>query len=152
MLSIEQRRVIIQLDKKGKTQQEIAELLDCNQSSVSRLLDKYKHRGSVKDLPRSGRPTKLTKQNLAKLKNKILINIKGANDFYCSVNTKQVKDLVHKEIGEIYSLRHIERIMHKIGFSLITPRPQHIRHDQKKVDAFRKSFKKNSNRSMWAMS
>ena len=152
MLSIEQRRVIIQLDKKGKTQQEIAELLDCNQSSVSRLLDKYKHRGSVKDLPRSGRPTKLTKQNLAKLKNKILINIKKANDSYCSVSTKQVKGLISREIGEVYSLRHVERIMHRIGFSLITPRPQHLKHDQKKVDAFRRSFKKNLNRNMWAMS
>ena len=63
----------------------------------------------------------------------------------------QVKAFIHKEIGEIYSLRHVERIMHKLGFSLITPRPQHIRHDQKKVDTFRKEFKKNSNRSMWAM-
>lgn len=151
MLSIEQRRVIIQLDKKGKTQQEIAELLDCNQSSVSRLLYKYKKKGSVKDLPRSGKPTKLTKQTLAKLKNKILTNIKKANDEYCSVSTKQVKDLIHKEIGEIYSLRHVERIMHRLDFSLITPRPQHLRHDQEKVDAFRKSFKKNLNRSMWAM-
>src|SRR3989344_7503151 len=130
MIPIEQRNLIIQLDKKGKTQQEIAELLDCNQSSVSRLLYKYEHKGHVKDLPRSGRPTKLTKQNLAKLKNKILINIKEANNSYCSVSTKQVKDLIHKEIGENYSIRHIERIMHRIGFSLITPRPQHIRHDQ----------------------
>ena len=88
MLSIEQRQVIIQLDKKGKTQQEIAELLECNQSSVSRLLDKYNLNGSIKDLPRSGRPTKLTKQNLAKLKKKILISIKEANDNYCSVSTK----------------------------------------------------------------
>ena len=151
MLSIEQRLVIIQLDKKGKTQQDIAELLDCNQSSVSRLLNKYNHKGSVKNLPRSGRPTKLTKQNLAKLKNKILINIKEANDSYCSVNTKQIKDLISKEIGEIYSLRHVERIMHKIGFSLIMPRSQHLRHDQEKVDAFRRSFKKNSNRNMWVM-
>src|SRR3989344_3893306 len=151
MLSIEQRRVIIQLDNKRKTQQEIAELLDCNQSSVSRLLDKYKHKGSVKDLPRSGRPTKLTKQNLAKLKSKILTNIKKANDSYCSVNTKQVKDLISREIGEVYSLRHVERIMHRLGFSLITPRPQHLRHDQGKVDAFRDEFKKNFNRSMWVM-
>ena len=151
MLSIEQRRVIIQLDKKGKTQQNIAELLDCNQSSVSRLLNKYKYKGSVKDLPRSGRPTKLTKQNLARLKKEILVNIKEANDNYCSVSTKQVKDLIHKEVGENYSLRHIERIMHRLGFSLITPRPQHTRHDQEKVDAFRDEFKKKFSRSMWAM-
>lgn len=151
MIPIEQRRVIIQLDKKGKTQQEIAELMDCNQSSVSRLLYKYKHKGNIEDLPRSGRPTKLTKKNLARVKKKLLISIKKANDEYCSVSTKQVKNLIHKEIGKIYSLRHVERIMHRLGFSLITPRPQHLRHDQEKVDAFRKSFKKNSNRSIWAM-
>lgn len=151
MLSIEQRRVIIQLDKKEKTQQEIAELMDCNQSSVSRLLYKYKKKGSVKDLPRSGRPTKLTKKNIARVKDKLLANIRKANNNYCSVSTKQVKDLIHQEIGELYSLRHVERIMHKLGFSLITPRPQHLRHDQEKVDAFRNSFKKNLNRSTWVM-
>tara|TARA_Y100000310_G_C20597986_1_gene771502 strand:- start:869 stop:1327 length:459 start_codon:yes stop_codon:yes gene_type:complete len=151
MLSIEQRRVIIQLDKKGKAQQEIAELLDCNQSSVSRLLGKYKHKGNVKDLPRSGRPTKLTKQNLLRLKKKILTNVKEANNNYCSVSTKEIKELISKEIGEVYSLRHVERIMHRIGFSLVKPRPQHVRHDQAKVDAFRESFKKNSNRSIWVM-
>ena len=151
MLSIEQRTMIIQLDKKGKTQQEIAELLDCNQSSVSRLLYKYEDKGDVKDLPRSGRPTKLTKKNLARIKDKLLAEVRKANDDYCSVSTKQVKDLIHKEIDEVYSLRHIERILHKLGFSLITPRPQHLRHDQEKVDAFRRSFKKNLNRNMWAM-
>lgn len=151
MLSIEQRRVIIQLDKKGKTQQEIAELMDCNQSSVSRFLKKYKISGQIKDLPRSGRPTKLTKKNLTKIKDKILTNIRTANDNFCSVSTKEVKELISKEIGEIYSLRHIERVMHRLGFSLITPRPQHLKHDQKKVDKFRNEFKKNLNRSMWAM-
>src|SRR3989344_5777967 len=151
MIPIEQRNLIIQLDKKGKTQQEIAELLDCNQSSVSRLLYKYEHKGHIKDLPRSGRPTKLTKKNLIRVKDKLLANIRNANDNYCSVSTKQLKDLIYQEIGEIYSLRHVERIMHRIGFSLITPRPQHIRHDQEKVDTFRKSFKKNSNLSIWVM-
>jgi len=151
MLSIDQRRLIIQLDKKGRTQQEIAELMDCNQSSVSRFLSKYKHNGIIQDLPRSGRPTKLTKKNLAKLKHKILTKIKSTNKEYCSVSTKQIGNIICQEIGETYSLRHVERIMHRLGFSLITPRPQHLRHDQKKVDAFRKSFKKNSNRSMWVM-
>lgn len=42
-------------------------------------------------------------------------------------------------------MRHIERIIHRLGFSLITPRPQHLRHDQKKVDNFRDEFKKNQN-------
>ncbi len=142
MVSIKERELIVQWDKQGKTQQEIARLLDCHQTSVSRLLNKHKRLGIVYNLPRSGRPTKLTNLNLLKLKEKILAKIKAANNEYGSVSTKQVWGVIHQEIGETYSLRHIERIMHILGFSLITPRPQHIRHDQEKVDNFRKEFKK----------
>jgi len=151
MLSIRERKLVIQWDKKGKTQQDIAELLGCHQTSVSRLLRKYKRKGVVANLPRSGRPTKLTTKNLVLLKNKILRKIKAANKNYCCVSTKQVAEIISQEIGETYSIRHVERIMHKLGFSLITPRPQHLRHDQEKVDKFRDEFKKNSNRAMWAM-
>lgn len=152
MISIKERKLILQWDEKGKTQQEIAELLNCHQTSISRFLNKYKRKGIVENLPRSGRPTKLTKKTLSHLKDKILTKIRNANNEFCSVNTKEVKKIVHREIGKDYSMRHIERIMHKLGFSLITPRPQHIRHEQKKVDQFRDEFKKNFNQSMWIMS
>lgn len=151
MISIKERELIIQWDEDGKNQQEIADLLNCHQSSVSRFLRKYKQRKIIKNLPRSGRPTKLTKKILNQLKVKIVEKIKSENSKYCSVSTKQVKDLVKKEVGKAYSMRHIERIMHRMGFSLITPRPQHLRHDQDKVDKFRDDFKKNLNRSMWVM-
>ncbi len=151
MISIKERKLIIQWNEKGKTQQEIAELLDCHQSSISRLLMKYKHKGIIYNLPRSGRPTKLTNKNLLQLKEKILTKIREANDQYCAVSTKKVENIIRHEIGETYSLRHVERIMHKLGFSLITPRPQHLRHDQDKVNNFRDDLKKNFNRSMWVM-
>lgn len=152
MLSIKERKLILQWDAQDKTQQEIAALLNCHQSSISRFLNKYKRRGIVENLPRSGRPTPLKGNNLVQLKDRILTKIKEANNKYCAVSTKEVGDIIRHEIGETYSLRHIERIMHNLGFSLITPRPQHIRHEQEKVDNFRDEFKKNFNRSMWAMS
>lgn len=149
MISIKERKLVLEWDKKGKTQQEIAELLNCNQSSVSRFLNKYKRKGIIHDLPRSGRPTKLTKKNLKLLKNKISAKIRAKNNIYCSVSTKQVAKIIRQEIGEAYTLRHVERILHKLGFSLITPRPEHVRHDQKKVDVFRDEFKKKFSRTMW---
>lgn len=151
MLSVKERELIINLHNKSKKQEEISELIGCSQPTVHRWIKHGLFGRTLETLPRSGRPTKLTKKNLAKLKNKILTNVKEANNRYCSVSTKQIKDLITDEIGEVYSLRHVERIMHKIGFSLIKPRPQHLKHDQKKVDAFRDEFKKNSNRNMWAM-
>ncbi len=152
MVSIKEREIIVKLHQQGKNQQEIADLVGCSQPTVHKWIMRFKEGKTLHTLPRSGRPTKLTKQNLAKIRKKILTDIKKANEKYCSVSTKQVKDLIHAEIGDIYSLRHVERIMHKLGFSLITPRPQHLKHDQKKVDAFRDEFKKNSNRNIWVMS
>ncbi len=151
VLTIKERELVLEWTQKGKSQEVIACLLGCDQSSVSRLLKKYEQKGVVANLPRSGRPTKLTKKKLSLLKNKICSSIKSVNADYCAVSTKQIAQLVKKEIGVNYSMRHIERIMHKLGFSRITPRPEHVRHDQEKVDAFREEFKKNFSRSMWVM-
>jgi len=151
MIPITQRKMIVRLHAEGKTQQFIAGIIGCSQQMVSRWLKRYREGKTLANKPRSGRPTKLTKKNLSLLKKKIYSSVKSANADYCAVSTKQVAKLVEREIGEVYSMRHIERIMHKLGFSLITPRPQHIRHDQEKVDAFRDEFKKNFSRSMWVM-
>ncbi|MBR9706095.1 transposase [Candidatus Pacearchaeota archaeon] len=152
MLTINERKLILQWNHKGKTQQEIAELLGCHQSSVSRLLEKNKRRGIVANLPRSGRPTKLSKAVLARLRTRITKMIKKANKSFCAVSTKQIAEVIEQEVGKVYSHRHVERLLHKMDFSLITPRPRHVRHDQKKVDTFREEFKKNFRRSMWTTS
>jgi len=151
MISINERGLILKWKKEGKSQQDIAELLGCNQSSVSRLLVKYKKKGTIMNLPRSGRPTPLDNKTQRKLKKEIEEKIKEARDSFSSISTKQVRVIIQNKLNKLYSPRHIERIMHKLGFSLITPRPQHVRHNQEKVDSFREEFKKNSIRSTWIM-
>ncbi len=151
MLSINERKLIIRWNSEGKNQQEIADLIGCNQSAVSRLLTKFEKKNVIENLPRCGRPTKLTKKNLFLLKKKIESIINSVNEDYNSISTKQFGEVIRQEIGETYSIRHVERIMHKLGFSLITPRPQHIRHDQEKVDLFRDEFKKKLPKNIWIM-
>ncbi len=140
MITEKERELILQWNKKGKTQEEIAHLLDCHQSSVSRFLKKYSHSGTIKVLGRSGRPTKLNKEVYSALKEKIFNKIQAANDEFCAVSTKEVSKIISKEIGQTYSLRHVERILHALGFSLITPRSEHVRHDPQKADRFREEF------------
>ena len=151
MLNVKERELIVKLHKNGKGQEEISRLIGCSQPTVHRWIKHSLSGRTLHTLPRSGRPTKLTRQKLNRVKKKVLYTIKEANNEFNSVSTKQVGKIIHQEVGELYSLRHVERIMHKIGFSLITPRPQHVRHDQKKVDKFRDEFKKKFNRSMWIM-
>ena len=151
MLSIKERELIVGLYEKGKKQEEISELIGCSQPTVHRWI-KYSSSGrTLETLPRSGRPTKLTDKRISQLKKKIVSKIEKANNDFCYMSTKQIGNIIHQEIGELYSLRHVERIMHKLGFSLIRPRPQHIRHDQAKVNKFRDEFKKKLNRNIWVM-
>ena len=152
MLTVQQREIIVKLNETGKRQQQIAQLLSCSQAAVSKWISKYKAGRTLETLPRSGRPTKLSKSVLKKLRGKLMREIKSVNEKFCSLNTKQLASIIKQEVGQGYSLRHVERIMRKLGFSLIKPRSQHIRHDAKKVQEFREQFKKNLNRSIWVLS
>lgn len=149
MINLQTRELILKWKKEGKKQQQIAELVGCNQSSISRLIEKYKKTRSIKNKPRSGRPTLLTKNTLDKLKEELTKKVKEANEKYCSIGTKQFSDLIEKASKKKYSPRHVQRILHKLDFSRITPRAKHIKNDPAKVKAFRKEFKKNSIRSIW---
>ena len=151
MINLQTRELVLKWIKQGKTQQEIADLAGCNQSAVSRLITKYKKTGSLRNLPRSGRPTPLTQETLLKLKHEFTEKARAANKKFCSINTKKFSELIEQTTHKKYTTRHVERILHKLDFSRITPRSQHIRNDPAKVSAFRQEFKKNSKQSTWVM-
>jgi putative transposase len=152
MLTTQQREIIIRLNEQKKTQQQIAAVVGCSQVTVSKWISKYKSGRTLETLPRSGRPTKLTQARLTKLRAKLVLEVKKANKKYCSLSTKELGNIIKEEVGRAYSLRHVERVMHKLGFSLVRPRPQHVRHDQKKADEFRDELKKNFGGNTWVLS
>lgn len=143
--------MIIKLKQDGKRQQQIAQLIGCSQAAVSKWLSKHKTGRTLETLPRSGRPTKLSSTKLKSLKKKLLHAVRKANEKFCSLNTKQLGMIIEKETGRKYSIRHVERIMHRLGFSLIKPRSKHIKQDPKKVEDFKREFKKNFNRNTWVL-
>ena len=151
MIPLQTRELVLKWKKDGKTQQEIAELIGCNQSAVSRLIVKYKKTGNVKNIHRSGRPTPLSKDTLSKLKKEFKKEARAENKKFCSINTKKFSKMIKDKTGKEYSSRHVERILHKLEFSLQTPRSKHIMNDPKKIKEFRQEFKKNEKQSIWVM-
>lgn len=151
MINLQTRELVLKWANRGKTQQEIADLAGCHQSAVSRLIVKYKKTGSIKNCFRSGRPTPLTKETIALLKEDFANKARAANKNFCSIDTKKFSELIQKKTGKSYTTRHVERILHKLDFSRITPRSQHIKNDPAKVAAFRDEFKKNLKSSTWVM-
>jgi transposase len=151
MLNLTQRELIIKLAKQGKKQQEIAGIIGCSQPSVNLWLQREKQGFSLKTLPRSGRPTLLTKKTLAKLKKEFVQEARAANKKFCSINTKQFSEIISTKTKKAYSQRHVRRILHQLTFSRITPRSQHIKNDPKKVKEFREEFKKKLKNNTWVM-
>ena len=146
---IKERELIIKLHNDGKNQEFIASILGCSQSKVSYWIVRFNRTQSLLDLPKSGRPSNFSTKKLSLIKSKIVRKVVSKNMKYSSCTTKQLRDLISKEIKKPISIRHARRILHKIGFSLITPRSKHIKNNPIKVAKFRREFKKNLNQSFW---
>ena len=143
-----ERELIVGLLKKGKTCRDIADILGVSKSKVSFWNKRYKLTGNLKDKPRSGKPTPLTEEKLKIIANALRDKVMAVKN-KAGFSSKEVLQLLEREAGRMYTLRHAERVLHKMGLSLITPRTSHIRNDEKVVTKFRDEFKKKLNRSTW---
>lgn len=146
-----ERELIIKLHNEKKKVREIAQLLGLSKSKVHFWIQRSKKTNSLEDKPRSGRPTPLNAKTLKSILKLIKQNLVRPTNRKAGVSTKEVGQLIKNKIKKKYSIRHVERIMHKMGFSLITPRPSHIKKDENAKEKFKVEFKKNFPRNIWAM-
>ena len=146
---IKERELIIKSNNEKRSTYDIARVLGISQTKASFWVRRYKKTGILENLPRSGRPTPLTKDELKSIASEIkskLIEPKRTG-----INSKEVLQLIEHKISRKYTLRHAQRLLHKMGFSLVTPRVSHIRKDEKAQQKFREEFKKKPSRNMWAI-
>jgi transposase len=147
---IKERELIIKLSNEGKTCREIASILDISKSLVSFWVIRYKETGDLKDKPRSGQPTQLTKERLASISEELKKRLQEQNG-RAGISTKEVVKILEEETDKTYTPRHVQRLLHKMGFSVITPRVSHIKRNKEAQNKFREDFKKNFKRNMWVI-
>ncbi len=119
---IKERKLIIKLhfiDKK-KTR-EIEKILDCSQSKVSYWICKHKQGLSLEDKPRSGRPSRLSKEQFEKLKITLQKkpNQKRFGGQSLAWTTKMITKYVKEELKVNYKATQIRVLIKKCGLSLI---------------------------------
>lgn len=148
---IKERELMLKLYFEGRTQQNIADILGTSQQRVCFWINRFKKSGNLKNRLRSGRPSNFSKEKLSVIKSKIVKKVVSRNLKFSSCTSKELRNIISKEIGKPISLRHARRILHKIGFSLITPRSQHVKNDPVKVKQFREMFKKKPNQNFWVI-
>jgi len=138
-----ERELIIQLYKKKKSCRDIAFDLGISKSKASFWINRFNREGNLEDKPRSGCPTLLTKSKLDEIYQEVKLQIKSSKS-KAGTSTKEVGHIIERKVGKKYTPRHVQRILHKIGLSLITPRISHIRKNKEAQERFRDEFKKNS--------
>lgn len=147
---IEIRKTIIKLHEKGKRQTEISELLDIPQTTISFWIKRYKKTSLLNDLPRSGKPSKLTKKQFEQI-NHVLHDFPPSRYGGESIGwtTKMLMQFIKDNFGVTFGMRYVEKIMHRCGISLITPRSEHSKASYAARIVYRMEFKKNSKKNMW---
>ena len=144
-----ERELIVKLSNENRTTREIASILGISKSKSAFWVKRFRETKSLQDKKRNGRPTPLTKEELNSITN--AIKTKVLQPKTTGISSKEVLQLIEHKTKRKYTLRHTQRLLHKMGLSLITPRVSHIRKDEKTQNKFREEFKKNSNRSMWGI-
>ena len=146
---IKERELIVKLYKEKRSTYEIADILGISQTKASFWVRRYKKTGNLENLPRSGRPTPLTKDKLNSIRG--MLKSQMLEPKVAGISSKEVLEIIEHKTKRKYTLRHTQRLLHKMGLSLITPRVSHIKKDEKAQEKFRQEFKKNLSRNMWAI-
>ena len=144
------RQNIIKLHKKGKKQTEISYLLDVPQSTVSYWIIRYIKENRLTDKPRSGRPAQLTIEQKKELKS-ILLDFppKRFGGESLGWTTKMAMQYIKDTFNVQYGMRQMQKLFHKFGIKLITPRPEHAKASYAARTVYRMDFKKNSKKNIW---
>ena len=144
-----ERELIVKLSNEKRTTREIADILGISKSKSAFWVKRFRDTKSLNDKRRNGRPTPLTKDKLDSIRSQIRLQVTEPKK--AGISSKEVLEIIEHKTKRKYTLRHTQRLLHKIGMSLITPRVNHIRKDEKAQNKFREEFKKNSNRNMWVI-
>lgn len=144
------RKKIISLHTKKKSTREIAYLLDISKSKAAYWIQRYKLEGNLNDKSRSGKPSKLSKEQFQELR-KVLLDFPPSRYGGKSMGwlTKIAIQYVYDTYAVKYSMRRMQELFHKCGLNLITPRSEHSKASYAARTVYRMDFKKNSKMNIW---
>lgn len=128
--------LIYKLREENKSQKAIAELTQCSQGWVSKVLKRYKTLGTdglkVQGQAKGNAP-KLTKADLEVLKERLLEGALHHGFETDNWSRERIAALIKTQFGQSYHVSHISKLMQKIGFSLQKPKTKSYRKDEQAV-------------------
>jgi transposase len=137
---IRQRLIAIKFILQGMNIPEVARRMDISERPLRKWVHRFNDQGpsALCDAPRSGQPPKLKGKQVEDFKNRVRKGI-TSKDNTCSLNGKDLQQILKNEFGAEYSLSGTYFILHRLGFSCLCPRPQHPQADIEAQEAFKKT-------------
>lgn len=129
----------IVLAREGKTAPQIVEALGAARRTVQEWVARYNRHGieGLKDGVHTGKPPKLARDRHEQLKARLDAGVLPT-DGVCTLRAADVKKILEKEFNVIYSLKGVYKLLHRLGYSCLTPRPRHKLMDPATAEAFKK--------------
>ena len=92
---------------------------------------------SIGERPRSGRPTRLPRNQEALLKQRLEAGAQP-DDGVCSLRGRDICRILEQEFGVHYTLDGAYDLLHRLGYSYLKPRPRHRKNDPLALAQFQK--------------
>ena len=138
------------LAREGMTARQIAGSLGAAHRAVQEWVARYNRQGveGLKDGVHTGKPPRLARDRHEQLKARLDA---GAlpTDGVCTLRAADVKRILKNEFDVVYSLKGVYKLLHRLGYSCLAPRPRHQRSDPLAQEAFKKALWISSSRCEW---
>jgi transposase len=122
----------------GRETQAIAELLGRSRRFVQRWAYAYRDGGiaAITVKKQSGRPPKLTLEQEKQLAERLEAGPRQ-DDGVCTLRGKDIVNILKSEFGKPYTLSGVYDLLHRLGFSSLSPRPRHRKNDPAAMQQFK---------------
>lgn len=136
-----QRIQVIAWAQKGMSCPEIVRISGYSRRSIQAWVAVYNADGinGLRDKPRSGRTPLLTREKYEQLCQRIDA---GAVSGRANLGGNDIRRILKEEFGVLYTLDGVYKLLHRLGYSYLMPRPQHEKADVALQEAFKKTSKK----------
>ena len=141
-----QRLRLVVFAMEGHTSLEIGRWVDLSQRQVQHWVQRYNQGGvdGLRDQPGRGPNPMLTADQVEQLKTRIDAG-PSPEDGVCTLRGKDVQRILKEEFGKVRKLGAVYKLLHRLGYSSLAPRPQHRHADPEAQEAFKKTCRRTSN-------
>lgn len=126
--------------RQGKTAPHIAAALGVARRTGQAWVARYNRAGvdGLKEGAHTGRPPKLARDRHEQLRSRLDA---GAlpSDGVCTRRAADVKRILEAEFNVVYSLKGVYKLVHRLGYCCLAPRPRHKLTDAAGQEAFKKT-------------